>query len=276
MEETTRTIAQFSAYDAARSSIIWGRNIIQGLLSGSRFLHLSAPFLLKQYVYDRQSRKFVRLRVRDKIDFNVLRQIFVEHGYNTAFHPEVRERFEAIIKSGRTPLIIDCGANSGMATRYFLETFPGARAVAIEPDAENLEHARRNNPSGDVEFRLAGISARPGKARLDRGNEANWGYRTAVAENGDVEMVTVNSILADHRDCVPFLIKIDIEGFENDLFDANIEWVDRFPVIIIELHDWMLPGQCNSKNFLLAIAGRDRDFVLRGENVVSVSAANAR
>jgi hypothetical protein len=86
-------------------------------------------------------------------------------------------------------------------------------------------------------------------------------------------MVTISSVVADHHDCEPFLIKIDIEGFESDLFSANTEWVDCFPVIIIELHDWMLPGDCNSRNFLQAIAGRSRDFILRGENVVSVSVA---
>jgi hypothetical protein len=49
----------------------------------------------------------------------------------------------------------------------------------------------------------------------------------------------------------------------------------RFPVIIIELHDGMLPAQCKSRNFLQVMAGRDRDFLLRGENVVSISVAAA-
>ena len=37
------------------------------------------------------------------------------------------------------------------------------------------------------------------------------------------------------------LIKIDIEGGESELFEKNIEWIEKFPLIIIELHDWMLP-----------------------------------
>jgi FkbM family methyltransferase len=266
-------MADFSAWEATRSSLIWVVNLAYGLLSGSRFLHLSVPFLRQQYVYDRERRSSLRLRVRDQTDFNVLRQIFVNHGYDTSMRPDIRSRFDTIVKGGKTPLIIDCGANSGMATRYFLDTFPGARAVAIEPDAGNLALAQQNNPAGDVDFRLAGVSSRSGKARLDRGNEGNWGYRTALTEHGDVRMVAIREILDDHQDCVPFLIKIDIEGFESELFSANTDWVDQFPVIIIELHDWMLPGDCNSRNFLQVIAGRNRDFLLRGENVVSISAA---
>jgi FkbM family methyltransferase len=264
-------VADFSAWEALRSSLIWVANIAYGLLSRGRFLHLSIPFLRQQYVYDRERRAFLGLRVRDQTDFNVLRQIFVHHSYDTSMRPDIRTTFEAIVRSGRTPLIIDCGANSGMATRYFLQTFPGSRAVAIEPDPGNLALARENNPASDVDFRQAGVGSGRGKAALDRGSQGNWGYRTALSEDGDVDMVTINDVLDAHRDCEPFLIKIDIEGFESDLFSANTEWVDRFPVIIIELHDWMLPGDCNSRNFLQVIAGRSRDFLLRGENVVSIS-----
>jgi FkbM family methyltransferase len=273
MSQFKGIVADFSLYDLVRSSLIWGRNMLYGIAKGSRFLHISMPFFRNQYVYDRKRATLIGLGVRNKIDFNVLRQIFVEHGYDTRIHPDVGARYDAIIESGKTPLIIDCGANSGMATRYFVDTFPGARAVAIEPDRENLDLARRNNPSGNVDFRLAGVSAHPGRARLDRENLENWGYQTELSDTGDIEMVTINSVVGDHHDCEPFLIKIDIEGFESDLFSANTDWIDRFPVIIIELHDWMLPGTCNSQNFLRAMAGRNRDFILRGENIVSVSVA---
>ena len=32
----------------------------------------------------------------------------------------------------------------------------------------------------------------------------------------------------------PFMIKIDIEGFEDDLFSINTEWLDEFYIMIIE------------------------------------------
>ena len=65
-------------------------------------------------------------------------------------------------------------------------------------------------------------------------------------------------------------IKIDIEGFEDDLFAQNIEWVDEFSVIIIETHDRFFPKMAKSKNFLKVISGLDRDFVHRGENIFSI------
>jgi hypothetical protein len=44
------------------------------------------------------------------------------------------------------------------------------------------------------------------------------------------------------------------------LFSKNTDWVALFPVIIIELHDWLMPGEGRSNNFLRTIAQHDRDF----------------
>lgn len=66
------------------------------------------------------------------------------------------------------------------------------------------------------------------------------------------------------------MVKIDIEGGESDLFSANTEWVAKTPLIIIELHDWLLTGTANSRTFLQCIAGHNRDFVHIGENVFSI------
>jgi len=38
-------------------------------------------------------------------------------------------------------------------------------------------------------------------------------------------------------------------------------------MLVIELHDWMLPGQRSSSTFLRAIANRNFDFLHAGENV---------
>ena len=77
--------------------------------------------------------------------------------------------------------------------------------------------------------------------------------------------------MLDNKDLLPFIVKIDIEGFEKDLFSANTEWVERFKLLIIETHDWMFPTQANSNNFLKVISKHNRDFVHKGENIFSIS-----
>ena len=69
----------------------------------------------------------------------------------------------------------------------------------------------------------------------------------------------------------PFIVKIDIEGGENDLFANSTSWIDDFPLLIIELHDWLFPMKGTSRNFLMAISKLDRDFVHHGENIFSIN-----
>ena len=41
-------------------------------------------------------------------------------------------------------LVVDCGANVGYASAYFLSHFPQARVIAVEPDDQKFEALRRN------------------------------------------------------------------------------------------------------------------------------------
>ena len=252
------------------------------LLAGRRrrFALLTPPFLGRQTIYDRNSRKLIRVNIRDRVDYSVVRQIFVKEDYGLEKlrrANELGETYRAIIGAGRIPLIVDCGANSGMAVRYFTETYEDAFVVAIEPDASNLNAARSNNISKKVSYRLAGIGSSDSRATIRDPGEGNWAYQVEENQDGETVIVSMDSLLGDYDQStyVPFIVKIDIGGFEANLFEKNTEWVDRFPVLIIELHGWMLPGQANSRNFLRQVSSRDRDFVFFGENVFSISNARA-
>jgi hypothetical protein len=73
-----------------------------------------------------------------------------------------------------------------------------------------------------------------------------------------------------------FLIKIDIEGSEKDLFSKNYDLIKKFKIIIIELHDWLHPGKNISINFLKFINKQNnkkkflRDIITFGENLIAV------
>jgi hypothetical protein len=86
-----------------------------------------------------------------------------------------------------------------------------------------------------------------------------------------VRFLTVNDILHSATDTKPFLIKIDIEGFERDLFAGSLDWLDTVALVFIEPHDWMLPGSRSSSGLQKAFGDRDFDLLLCGENLVYVS-----
>jgi hypothetical protein len=66
----------------------------------------------------------------------------------------------------------------------------------------------------------------------------------------------------------PFIVKIDIEGFEKDLFASNTAWIERCYAVIIEPHDWMLPGEMSSRTFQQAMAQHPFELYMRGENII--------
>lgn len=239
-----------------------------------RFYLLTPPMFSTAWVLDAARRRVITINIRDVYDFWVASQIFVHHDYSLEKLRRNREIFASyreLVAAGRKPLIIDCGGNSGMATRYFADTFPDAFVVCVEPDHGNIEAARKNNVSKNVAFLEVGVGSADTRGTISDPGEGNWAYQVKESAAGNVRIVSINTILAQYADFAPFLIKIDIEGFEENLFERNTEWIDRFSLLIIELHDWMLPTKSNSRNFLREMSKRDRDFVFFGENVFSIS-----
>jgi FkbM family methyltransferase len=186
-----------------------------------------------------------------------------------AQYATVKRAYERIIAAGATPVIIDAGANIGAASIWFSNEFPAARILAVEPDPASANLCRLNTRARNVETFEAAIGARPGSVSLVAA-DASWGTRTI--RGGEVPIVTVRELLARVPSGELLIAKIDIEGFESDLFAAETDWIDQTTVLIIEPHDWMLPGQGSSRTFRAAI-GPEFDMLVSGENLVFVRAS---
>ncbi|EBQ4753906.1 FkbM family methyltransferase [Salmonella enterica subsp. diarizonae] len=81
----------------------------------------------------------------------------------------------------------------------------------------------------------------------------------------------MSDILSAFEPASLFILKVDIEGGEKNLFSGDVCWFDDFYLCIIELHNWLYPGEGASGPFLRLCGQRDRDFIYRGENIFSVS-----
>jgi FkbM family methyltransferase len=214
--------------------------------------------------------------VRNEVDLGTLGQVFIEEHYGLEKLPRWADLLafrNALLAEGKKPLIIDCGGNVGFAARYFAENHPGSLVLCIEPDPGNAAQARRNNDGQPVVVFQAAIGSEACRGRIVDPGVGNNAYRIDRSEAGSIEILAVNDLLQRYAspEYVPFIAKIDIEGFEADLFSRNTEWIERFPLLIVELHDWMLPRSASTGPFLRAIAPQNRDFVYYGENVFSIS-----
>jgi FkbM family methyltransferase len=212
-------------------------------------------------------------------DEGVIKQIFTQNDYNFGRlrrGGELNDLYHRIAAT-KTPLIVDAGANIGASSVYFAYSFPKARVVAIEPEQSNFELLTANTTGVAVECVHGALASSRGRVGVVDVGEGYWGFRTGAAvaagqaDAPSVDCVTINDIYAAHaQDCAPFMVKIDIEGGESELFSGNTEWVARTPLIVIELHDWLMTGTANSRTFLQCIAAQNRDFVHIGENVFSI------
>lgn len=205
-----------------------------------------------------------------RADRGVVAQIFEQQDYSFGRLQRGAE-LVALYERIKRPLILDLGANIGAAAVYFAMQFPRAHIVALEPDAGNFSLLQSNAQGLDVDARSAAVGSRDGEAALVDPGEGEWGYRTA--EGKGVRVESAARLVAEKQAAgfTPFVAKIDIEGAEGELFTGDTAWADRFPLVIIELHDWLLPRGGTSRGFLAWAAARQRDFVPIGENVFSIA-----
>lgn len=252
------------------------------------FFHLVRNTLFKNYryfrlsinekglilFYDRARRNFFRVRSRGFIDSVTANQIYSNDEYNFAWvgrDAQVRAAYQTALDAGKLPIIIDCGANIGLSCQYFAREFPKAQILAIEPDIENFKLAQENCVGLDnIRFFNAAIGSQAGFAAIDDASVDPNAFRVSrVGEGEGIEIKTIPDLVAGIDNADVFIVKVDIEGFERDLFKDNTEWIQRCRVLVVELHDWMLPNEASSGNFLRAIGSYDRDFLFKGESVFS-------
>jgi FkbM family methyltransferase len=210
-------------------------------------------------------------------DWMTFDQVFIDEDYDLrrlARFEEIRGHYRRLLSANKVPLIVDLGANAGYSALYFQMTWPESRIIAVEPEPENFALLSRNvSASRNIEPIQAAAASKAGKLRIVDPKAAKNAVRTTANGVGtEVDTVTMDGLVERYRakGCEPFIAKLDIEGAEGELFSANLGWVDQFPLIAVELHDWLYPGEGTARNFLKAMATRDRDFVYLDENVFSI------
>jgi len=210
-------------------------------------------------------------------DERSINHVFERHDYNIKIlqrWPEIADFLNSQREAGKRPLVIDAGANVGAASLYFSLRFPNARIVAIEPESENFKLLAKNTEGLDIRLEQAALSSMGGYSSIEEAAGGYWAYRTKPTENAalGVPNITMNEIYEQEcSDTVyPFMVKMDIEGAEDDVFGGDISWLDKTPILIIEPHEWIMPRSGSFKKVLRALLDRDRDFIIETENVFSV------
>jgi FkbM family methyltransferase len=177
-------------------------------------------------------------------------------------------------------LIIDAGANVGMATLYFAARYPNATVVAIEPELGNFRMLQQNCAGLENAVLVqAALWPDNGKLKLNSSNES-WAFSVSEIDSSaasiEVSAVTIDDLLRRFNATKIDLLKLDIEGAELELFSrAAANWIDRVEHIAIELHDRLRPGCAQA--FYSSLASREFLQEVKGENIfVRIMGASAQ
>lgn len=139
--------------------------------------------------------------------------------------------------------IVDLGANIGAASVWLARRYGASKLIAVEPVPENADLARVNLARAgiDAEVITAAVAGRQGTGRFELNEDSTWGR---LGPKGiAVALVTPQDVV----DRFPAgerigLVKIDVEGAEEDLFGADLSWLERVDSLVIEFHadrvDW--------------------------------------
>lgn len=201
-----------------------------------------------------------RLRIPSS-DPSTYKQIFINQEYD-------------FLVENQPKVIIDAGANIGLASIYFANKYPDAKIIAIEPEQSNFELLKENT--------AAYPHVVPVQAALWHKNEeinlidpglGKWGFMTEVKYPSKklqgntchtVMGLTIDEIMKQYGLNKIGILKIDIEGAEKEVFSNTSSWLERVDVIIIELHERMKAG-CN-RSFYCGSNGFDNEWY-QGENI---------
>jgi FkbM family methyltransferase len=218
-------------------------------------------------------RKTVVLR-RGTSNIETFERVFLDNAYNLRRLARWNEILELYARLER-PLIVDLGAHIGLMTLYFAKNWPKAHIIAVEPDERNFLLLKTNTEGMSNITPIEGaVASENGAVQITNPHDEAWALRTervnSIGSNS-IKAYSMSTLMGLAPEAQPFIVKINIEGFESELFSRNTEWIKSFPIIILGLHDFMLPGQGSSNNFLRRISMENRDFIPLGENIVSIA-----
>ena len=155
----------------------------------------------------------------------------------------IKKVYDSIFVDRTDMVVIDAGANCGLATQYFYDHCK--QIYSIEPSPENFEALSKNkevNEWDKVKLYNAALANHNGNAKLSI-NSGNRTSNSITNEYGhgtvNVETITIKKIFDDNKiEYVDFL-KMDIEGAEDQVIESPEfkEVAPKIKAMVVEYHN---------------------------------------
>jgi FkbM family methyltransferase len=191
------------------------------------FLKSQDPYEISKFRYDRFS-FFAR-----RFDWLAVEEVLIDEEYQLPL--------KSLSNASETPVILDCGANIGCFALYAFKMHPRAKIISIEPSQSTcavLSNTRKLNPHLEWFVENSALARECEELRLYHAG-ASTGHRLgAKGDNFEVvNCVTVDHVIEKYELNEIDLLKMDIEGAEDQVICSSPGFLDRVKVLVIEVHN---------------------------------------
>jgi FkbM family methyltransferase len=156
-------------------------------------------------------------------DIWTVREVWMEDVYRPPFNVAPRT-------------IVDLGGNIGLTAVWFAHRYPDATLLAVEPVPANAALLRKNLAANGIAAKVVEAAIGPSdcQTRFLTARESTVGRVDAAGE--PVRQVSMATVLEAVPGGKIDLLKVDIEGAEQALFESDDGWLERVGAMIVEFH----------------------------------------
>jgi FkbM family methyltransferase len=157
-----------------------------------------------------------------------------------------RKIYKMPLQLQQNKVIVDIGANIGMAALYFVIHYPSAQIICIEPDKYNYIQLQKNCfPYANIKIMQAAIMPEDCFVSIKR---ALLQYNNSVGfsenEKDNVQAISMKTLFSIFQLTMVDIMKMDIEGAEEAIFSADTTWLDNIKQLLIEIHNPKKDNAC--------------------------------
>ena len=138
-------------------------------------------------------------------------------------------------------LIVDGGANVGYASVYFANRYPDAQIIAVEPNTENCALFSKNCATyPNIELIQGALWSSSTDLLIENPTARSHAFRVVEIPSPtehSFKGFTVADVLAHSGKQHVDLLKLDVEGSEEQLFSSNYDnWIGQVKRMMVETH----------------------------------------
>lgn len=157
-------------------------------------------------------------------DIQSIREVLMDEAYRLPF------------PSRQVDVVVDLGANIGLTSLFYHWTLQPRLIIAVEPDPSNARLVRVNLAGLPAVILQSAVGALDGMARFAQNRASNLGTLSSHPSDIEVSVMSMDAVLERVPVGANVLVKLDIEGGEEELLRGDTDWLSRVNGMIVEFH----------------------------------------